>query len=739
MTNSLLEIRPSLPWLVLGLAFGLVSCGGSELIDPAGRPLAERALFDQRHVPEVLTEVRRLATPPATSGNRFVAGWWPWRSGGHDVLTALDGGARLELIHLEQRPRTLVLDLLDEEPPATGAVRVAVAGGEPVRLPLSDPLVLELPAELPLGRVRVEILPETGTKLTVLAASMRTALAAGDTRFEGADALQTGHSVVDAVRRVEAGSVLSGTFRPPASPREGQEFVLQIEAAGRWQTAFSWRGTLWNRLRGARRIEVPLGAESGWVRIRFVVRGEGPAARWQGFAIHSPTRAGVTAASPPGAAGDASEPPRLVIVYVMDALRADQLGHLGGPAEVSPTLDRLAREGLTFTQHRSVAPNTLPSTKALFTGEAYADRGGWKLPADGPATLAEAYRDAGYATALFSNNPYVSATYGVGRGFDHLVAPVADGSVPFHDDAARIHAAALEWLSALAEDQPAFVYLHTLHPHNPYDPPPAYAALFTAGIASDLDGSTPTLLDIQRFRREPTAADRQRLAGLYAAGLAYNDAELDKLLAAVAERYPPEETVIAATSDHGEELFEHSGVLHGYTLYEEMIRIPLVLWAPGRVAAGRRAAATSTLDLHATLLEIAGAPQGVSEGRSLLRADADAQVWQAEPIHFAAASSVEGGVFSAQSSRYKLVLAPRTGRRWGMGEALGRSRDAEYLFDLQDDPGEQINRAGLDTPEVAWLRSRLLAWIDGRRAAPAVAPEVDAATRERLEALGYVD
>jgi len=364
-------------------------------------------------------------------------------------------------------------------------------------------------------------------------------------------------------------------------------------------------------------------------------------------------------------------------------------------------------------------------------------------------TLAETFRDAGYATGLFSNNPYVSATYGVDRGFDHVAAPTEGGTRAYFDDAEKIHAATLEWLGKQTRDQPVFLYLHTLHPHNPYAPPPAFTARHTQGIASTIDGSTPTLVEIQRFRLQPNAADRQRLDGLYTASLAYNDAELGKLLAEIAKLYRAEETVIATTSDHGEELFDHGGVLHGYTLYEEMTRIPLILWSPGRIPRGRRHDATNTLDLHATFSALAGRQDAASEGASLLGSGVGARIRNDDDVHFAAAASLNGGIFSAQNRRWKLIWAPRTGRGWGMGEALGRSRDAEYLFDLENDPNETVNLAGSNEPAVAWLRSRLLAWINSKRRVSAeqteagelelAQPQIDDATRQRLEALGYID
>ena len=405
-------------------------------------------------------------------------------------------------------------------------------------------------------------------------------------------------------------------------------------------------------------------------------------------------------------------PPRLVVVYVMDALRADAVGHLGGRPGVSPVLDHLAREGVTFRAHQSVAPNTLPSTKALFTGRPFLARGGWKLaPEDGP-TLAERFRKAGYRTGLFSGNVHVGAAFGTDRGFEHVAEEeaVLPGR-PFNDNAARVNAAALAWLRTLPPGSKAFLYLHTIHPHNPYDPPEPYRSRFTAGIPSAVDGSIGTLLAVKKKRIEAEPAVRERLRGLYTGAFSYNDGELKGFFAALGGWAPPAETLVALTADHGEELFDHGGVLHGYTLHEEMLHIPLVLWAPGRLRKGEVTSLTDTLDLHATLLDFVGIPKPEeTRGRSL------AGPLPAGP-RFAAASSLKGGIYAIRSDRYKVIWAPRTGLHWiniaGGGGGGG----------------------GL---EAAWLRSRLLAWAEQGRSEEAAGQEPeDDETRKRLQALGY--
>ncbi len=702
---------------VLLVVFVLASCGDD--------PRTFRPLRDDRHVPDVLVEQSTLSPRPTLDGNRFLAGWWPRKQQDDLILTALPGGGRLELVHLTQRPRTLALDLVDDGLAAGGRVEVRAAGRDLGAFALTSPLRIPLPADLPLGRVLVELTPRDAP-LRVRGALVRSALPAGETRWEGEDLVHTGDSRIDFVRRVRAGQVLTGAFTSPSGPRPGQKFTIRLEREdGTVTRPFEWSATAF---RGRRRFEISLG-ESGLVRLSLEAQGGGPSGRWSALALTTPEETPVPEPA-------TVEPPTLVVLYVMDALRADS-PH--SPDGVSPTWDRLAGEGFTFKAHRSVAPNTLPATKALLTGKAWVDRGGRKLPVDEASTLAEAWRAAGYRTGLFSGNTYVSPAYGVERGFEQVTeVPLAEARAPYNDNAERLHEAALAWLRSLPSGTPAFVYVHAIHPHNPYDPPEPWRSEATRGLASTIDGSTKTLLDLGQRRLTADEADRERLKRLYAASLSYADAELGRFLAELESLHPREQLFVAVTSDHGEELFDHGGVLHGYTLYEEMIRIPLVLWSPGRLAAGSHEGPTSTLDLHATLLGLAGGAGG--EGRSLMPLTGGADDPRREDVHLAAAASVKGGLFSAQTPRWKLIWAPRTGTNWGLGGGHGRTRSPEYLFDLENDPGELVNRAGEGGLEAAWLRSRLRAWIAAKKAkdGEGVDVPVDEETRRRLEALGYV-
>jgi arylsulfatase A-like enzyme len=704
--------------LILAVAAG---CGPSGPVRP---------LLDGHHAPDVLVEEQGLARPPATGGNRFLTGWMPGRRGGQVALAPVAAErARLEVVNLERRRRTLVIDF-HEGAPAGTLVRVRAGGRDLGAFALTDPLEIPLPFdEIPLGRVAVDLAFESGA--AVAAAAVRPVLPAGEVRVEGADLVQSGSSLVDLVRPVAGAEALVGAFVPPASPRAGQRFELIVEREdGSPADRFSWTPGPWDRVRGKRRIELPLSGAGRFVRVRLRAAGAGPAGRWEGLGLAGGEEVR-PAASPGMTVEKSAAPPRLVVVYVMDALRADTVGHLGGKPGVSPVIDRLAREGVAFRAHRSVAPHTLPSTKALFTGRPFAARGGRKLtPEDGP-TLAELFRRAGYRTGLFSGNVHVGPAFGTARGFEKAVVEKPFfPDFPFNDNAARVNAAALAWLRSLPAGSKTFLYLHTLHPHNPYDPPEPYRSRFTAGLPSTVDGSIRTLKDIQRKRMPAGPADRERLRGLYTGAFSYNDGELEGFLAALASWATPAETLVAVTSDHGEELFDHGGMLHGYTLYEEMVRIPLTLWAPGRLRPGEVTARTTTLDLHATLLDLAGIPGPAgAQGRPL-----------ASPLSPGPHLAATDGLYGIRSDRFKVIWAPRKALQWGMGEGIGRSRDPEYVFDLQRDPRETVNLAGSADLEAAWLRSRLLAWAEQGRAGEDVEPApVDPETLERLRALGYAN
>jgi arylsulfatase A-like enzyme len=718
--------------LLLGPVIGLISgCAGVETV--------EQPLIDSRHRPIVLTERRAIGLPSSMPGNRFVRGWSFHEESGSLRIRPAGAQPTLEIVRLTDRERSLVVQMAEDAVDNRGFVHVTSQDLEIGRFEFAKRVEIPLPTTL--GHGRFPITFEFSDPAELVRVSVSAAAHRGLVEFEGADALQSGWSAVDIPRWIATDTRLIGQMVLPPDVSASQQFSIVVDSQnGRQPTVFTIDSSTPRHNEGA--VPIDLRIEStGPVRIRLLARGRGPAGRWRDLKLISHRRVDDESPAP------APTPPKLVVVYVFDALRADYVDHLGAAFGASPCIDRLASEGVTFTHHFSVAPNTGPATVSLFTGRGFMTSRG--LSESGPETLAEIFDRAGYTTASISSNPHLSPSYGLVRGFEHVeFLPLEQdhrlrGEVKVNDSAARIHAAALRWLDGRTGDEPLFLYLHTLHPHNPYTPPEPYPSRFVSAKAARMDGRTRTMVSIRDLDREVTLEDQEWVRQRYTANLAYNDAELCKLVSELERRYPGQ-MMITVTSDHGEELFDHDGVLHGYTLYDEMLRVPLMVWWPESVEPKVIAEPTDTLDLHATLRHLVAGPlaRRDEDGRSLWKTMTKGSRSRPEPhLHFATAPGLRWAAM-ARSERWKLILVPRPRLDWGMGRGRGRSHEAEYLFHLETDPEEMHNLAGRTSVEADWLWSRLHAWRAtwrSRQPADAESDQVDEGTRRQLEALGYIE
>lgn len=681
---------------------------------------------------ETLVESRKIAPPPATAGNRLVMGWRGVVRGTRGFLLADPAGARIEGVNLGAEGRQLVLDFGERIP--TGHVKVRIAGADARSIALSQRTAIPLPPQLPMGRFPIDLAFPIGTP--PLRAAFDSARPAGEVHFDTEAIRQAGASLVELMRPYAGDAVITGALDPPARAHSGQRLELRQLCGGQDRVLWGWQPSWRDSFRNPR-FRVRARCPSGWLRLRFVAPRAGDPGVWQHLEIStSPTAASRRTKS----LRAELDPPQVVVLYVFDALRADAVGPSPDGTSSTPTLDALAAQCALFERHLAVAPNTLPSTKALFTGRIWRQGGGVPLGPELP-TLAEAFRRAGYRTGLFSGSVYVSAAFGTARGFDsapeETLLEEQDASRKPNENAHQVGEAALAWINHLRESERAFLYLHVIHPHNPYDPPSPFRERASLN-GSRIDGGTRTLRDIVHQRRAATFADQNRLAALYRANLAYADAQLRVLLSALRSRYGSQRVLVVATSDHGEELFDHGGVLHGYTLYDEQLRIPLVIYWPGTIRPQRIMRNTSTAELHEALLTLA---RPVGSEAALLAPLLDSSPTPQNELHFSAASSVRGGIFAVRTPRWKVIWAPRRGLQWGLGEGLGRKRDPELVFDLLRDPAERLNLAGLvDQPEPLWLRTRLLGWARERGVEDdSSTMPIDAETRARLRALGYAN
>jgi arylsulfatase A-like enzyme len=447
----------------------------------------------------------------------------------------------------------------------------------------------------------------------------------------------------------------------------------------------------------------------------------------------APTASAAAAASEPPADGEALPN---VVIYLVDTLRRDRLGSYGSERGASPHIDRLAQDSIVFDRAVAQAPYTQPSVVSLMTGTDPATHGVLAVAAPLPyhfPTLAEQLRAHGYRTAGFVANAAIRADAGYGRGFDTFIdftdaALARDrglGSFPRGHGERAVVDYVLQWLEGDDLREPFFLYVHTIEPHSPYEPPARHRERF-ASDAGDL-GRRVSLDSIRHAATAPTPREVDQLRRLYDAEVAYADENVGKLLGALRERGLYQESLVIFLSDHGEELYERGGLEHGHSLHCELLDIPLLIKPPAsRGYAPRRVAGlVRQTDVLPTVLELAGAPPlETAEGRSLVRELRGERV-QADERAYSFLELVDHAGASVSTGRWKLVETERPER-------------ARLLFDVEHDPEERRDVAHTRPVLAGYLASQLREQL--RRTPHDFDPvEVDGRTEEQLRELGYLD
>jgi arylsulfatase A-like enzyme len=397
-------------------------------------------------------------------------------------------------------------------------------------------------------------------------------------------------------------------------------------------------------------------------------------------------------------------PPNIVLITV-DTLRPDRLGYNGHNRPTSPRIDRLAREGVVFTRATSAAGWTLPAVATIFTGRLPSEHGAtdfhWSLDASLP-TLTSLLRANGYDTYGFVSHVMLTPSYGMSEGFSHFDFSVLNVGDP-HEVSTAQQLTELARTGLRSAKEPYFLWVHYFDPHFKY-------------IAHDQFpfGSQ----DIDRYDSE----------------IAYTDYYIDELLKTVDRG----NTVIIFTADHGEEFGEHGSQYH-YTLHGEVMRVPLVIKAPG-VAPRTDGDPAQQIDFLPTILALAGieAPAGLP-GHDLL-APRDAGLPQFierdRPPQWQ-----QRGVIVGQN---KLIVVENADATDVPPSSLNEEirvtnvRPGFYRFDLSTDPGEKTNLFS----ESDSTSLRLLGLVTRHFATPrrhGAPVQVDQELLEKLRSLGYVN
>jgi arylsulfatase A-like enzyme len=457
------------------------------------------------------------------------------------------------------------------------------------------------------------------------------------------------------------------------------------------------------------------------------------------------TAVGSATSAPPAKPGSPS-----VLLLTVDTLRADALDLINPGQSRTPALAKLATESMVFEQARTAAPWTKASVASMLTGLSplvhRTTTTVSRLP-DEIQTLAESLRDRGYRTAAIGRNSYMKENSNLQQGFDDYffypsepgasvggkilsrLAPTRFGwSDPSSADLTEM---ALNWIGQ-NHDRPFLLWLHYFDPHIPYEPHPSLVD--GEAPSKRIGNSFSNYSGIRTGHFVPSDAEQLWIRELYDAEVRDVDANAGRVLEALQELNLYAPMLIAFTSDHGEEFFEHGGFEHGHVVYDEVIRVPLFFKLPGGSSTGRISAAVSIESVTPTVLEVLGA----SEGAGPFTSDSLAGYWK---------PGAEPPTVGPQLATGVLYYEEKTSLIFdGLKYIRGEQSGSEELFDLNADPAEAISLSDSMPERLVEARALINQKIHNanklRRSLnlPEVSVlEPDAEWLDRLRELGYVE
>ncbi len=438
-----------------------------------------------------------------------------------------------------------------------------------------------------------------------------------------------------------------------------------------------------------------------------------------------------------------------VLMVVVDTLRADRLSQYGHPVATSPALDRLTSQATVFERAYGTSSWTIPSTTSLLTSlhpaRHKAVEQGATLNPD-IVTIAELLKKAGYATAGFSYNIHITNKHGYNQGFDTFLD--YDGDVMAYPDISEMIGSAHDWLEGYDERKPFFMYLQPMNCHGPYKVPEAHRRdLFKRGPAKGFKYYGAIMRDIMwkgkvERRKDVTKPYLKSLGQQYDASVRYSTDQVARLFDTLIRKGLWDNTLVIFTADHGEELFEHGGFAHAYTLYEEVIHVPMIVKLPKQRESARSDAFVSLMDLYPTITDIMNIPiEHRIDGLSLM------------PVLGASMGKREKkGDRERFDDRELLLHLAWKGRGLMKGLYDGRrkyidlkhdytkTKNKKYLFDLASDPAELDNRLPAEEKRAEKMHKDMTAMWKAYSNIAFDAPKnvLNEMNVEALKALGYI-
>jgi len=419
--------------------------------------------------------------------------------------------------------------------------------------------------------------------------------------------------------------------------------------------------------------------------------------------------------------------PGLTILISLDTLRPDHLGLYGYDQPTSPKIDAFAQRAVIFENAISTSPWTLPSHASLLSGKyprnhrlTSHER---RLPFS-VETIAARLTRAGFDTRAVVNSHNLSDRFGLEYGFSKL--KYVEESVARVSPSSWVTDQAIAWI-AEPRKRPLFLFVHYYDAHSDYAALPHYREIFENPYTGEIDGSTVQLLKFRRGTGQINSRDADHLIDLYDAGIRQTDEELERLFAFLRETGKLDATLVILTSDHGEEFLEHGSVLHGETQYTEVLRVPLIMRYPPAIPALRIQSPVSLVDVLPTIISLLGEePLDGMDGVDL------SPLWNApnsqtvlrfdQRAIFSSGDHLGDNTRSVRQGNFKLIYDSTTQER--------------ELYDLDSDPHEQVNIAGIRSDVADRLERALLALNPDPM--PEGAPvELTEQEKKLVEALGY--
>ncbi len=396
-------------------------------------------------------------------------------------------------------------------------------------------------------------------------------------------------------------------------------------------------------------------------------------------------------------------PPPNIVLITIDTLRADHVSCYGAQAVRTPTLDDLANDGVVFERAISQVPLTWPSHAVILTGTYPFQNGVQDFTGQPLApqfrSVAQALKQAGYATGAVVSAFVLDRSWGLARGFDFYDDAFSAETFQKKDIGLVDRRAgesvdhAIAWLKKTPR-RPFFLWLHLYDPHSPYDPPEPYRT---------------------GYRDH-----------LYDGEIAYADHELGRLIAWLKQNKLYDSSLIAALSDHGESLGEHGEDEHGFFVYNATVHVPLIVkpQAGSRIRIQRRGDPVETAAVAPSLLQLAGVKDVITrqfQSQSLFAANGGQEAAYSETF-YPFSSFGWNPLHALETERFHYIDAPKA-----------------ELYDLRSDPGETTNLAAQQPATVAVLKERLqkrIAHNPFREQNPG-AGNLSPDAQEKLRALGY--